>query len=41
MVESFEIVAFTYAQQLSLNETQTFIALSFTLVAELVSVVAS
>ena len=41
MVESFEIVAFTYAQQLSLNEIQTFTALSFTLVAELVSVVAS
>ena len=41
LVESFEIVAYTYAQQLSLNETQSFIALSFTFVAELVSAIAT
>ena len=38
MVESFESIISTYAQQLSLNETQTFTSLSLTVVALLVSV---
>ena len=37
VVESFERVASTYAQQLSLNETQNFTTASLTLVTELVS----
>ena len=36
MVESFEVVLSIYAQQLSLNETQTFTVPLLTLVAELV-----
>lgn len=36
IVELFEIVVSTYAQQLSLNETQNFTTLSLTLVVELV-----
>ena len=37
VVESFERVASTYAQQISLNETQNFTTASLTLVTELVS----
>ena len=37
MVESFESIISTYAQQLSLNKTQKFISLSLTVVAVLVS----
>ena len=39
MVESFENIVSTYAQQLSPNETQTFTMLSLTVVATLVSIV--
>ena len=38
MVESIESIISTYAQQLSLNETQTFTTLSLTVVAVLVSI---
>ena len=37
IVESFEVVISTYAQQLSLNEIQNFTTPSLTLVTELVS----
>ena len=37
VIVSFETVISTYAQQLSMDETQSFTASSLTLVAELVS----
>jgi hypothetical protein len=38
VIESFESVVSTYAQQLSLNETQTFATPSLTVVAVLVRI---
>ena len=38
MVESFEAITSTYAQQLAVNETQSFVTPSLTLVTELVSI---
>ena len=37
MVQSFEVVVYVFAQQLSINETQNFTLSSLTVVAELVS----
>ena len=39
VVESFETVASTYAQQLAVNETQRFVTPSLTVVTELVSTI--
>ena len=38
VVESFETITSTYAQQLAVNETQSFVTPSLTLYTELVSV---
>ena len=38
VVESFEAITSTYAQQLAVNETQSFVTPSLTLITELVSI---